>query len=219
MIALEPSQVTGYSTLGYVYQQLGGDQDAERWYRKGLQIDPGFGGAYYGLAKVALYRGDRQAALAWADSLAAAQANLSAGEIRFLLGDLAGAKRLLENRRLGSAQVPFPAYIAQREGDMARAQVLLDSVEIRAHELVARGDQVRYPPRLFASIHAMRGQPSEAIRWLNTWHERGGRDPRNLTMHPIFSSLRNDPGFVELIRRMEARQAEQRERAKREGWW
>jgi len=51
------------------------------------------------------------------------------------------------------------------------------------------------------------------------WIEHGLRDPYELTGDQRLASLHTDPEFLRIIEQMKQRQAQMRERAKREGWW
>jgi hypothetical protein len=59
---------------------------------------------------------------------------------------------------------------------------------------------------------AVDGQIDEAIENLQRMYELGYREHAYLTYMPLFDSLRNDPRFIELIRKMRADTAVMRKR-------
>ncbi len=68
-----------------------------------------------------------------------------------------------------------------------------------------------------AAIHAARGERDEAIRWAERAYESNGyRFPTFIGIDPMFDSVRDDPRFVALIRKMEVDVEETRRRIERE---
>ena len=68
--------------------------------------------------------------------------------------------------------------------------------------LVLQSEKVTLPPYVVATFYARLGQPDEAMKWLEKGYEE--RDFRliMITVSFEFDSIRTDPRFRELVRRM-----------------
>ena len=73
-----------------------------------------------------------------------------------------------------------------------------------------------------ASFQAVDQQPDEAIQTLQQAYDRGFRAHPYLVYMPVYDSIRDDPRFKEIIRKMRADTAKMRERvdaARKTGDW
>lgn len=69
-----------------------------------------------------------------------------------------------------------------------------------AENLLARMKGER--PYLVATVYAGLGQKQDAFEWLEKAYEVHWRDLLELKYDPRFASLRSDPRFVDLVRRI-----------------
>ena len=92
-----------------------------------------------------------------------------------------------------------------RAVDLARAHALAgNKAEARKalNELRARAKRSYVPPSLFAQIHLGLGEKKQGLAWLETAY--ANRDPYLvwLKVDPAFDSVRSDPAFQDLMRRL-----------------
>ena len=92
-----------------------------------------------------------------------------------------------------------------RAADLARAHALAgNKIEARKalSELRARATRSYVPPSLFAQIHLSLGEKKQGLAWLETaYADRDGYLAR-LKVEPAFDSVRSDPAFQDLMRRL-----------------
>ncbi len=71
-----------------------------------------------------------------------------------------------------------------------------------AETLAARSRTTYVGPRSVATWYACAGENDRALEWLERAYE--ARDPNMVGIggHPLFDSLRDDPRFQDLLRRM-----------------
>jgi DNA-binding winged helix-turn-helix (wHTH) protein/TolB-like protein/Tfp pilus assembly protein PilF len=85
--------------------------------------------------------------------------------------------------------------IQAASGDRRSAQQLLD-------ELLERQDQQYVSPYSIAMVYATLQQPEQVFIWLDKAYETRAARLVRLNVDPIFKSLRADPRFVEIARRI-----------------
>ncbi len=94
------------------------------------------------------------------------------------------------------------AWLAQQAGDEERAEELLSASEtVTLAEMASGNDHwaLRYN---LASIAALRGQPLEALEWLDKAYAEGFRDYRLLQIDPSFRQLISNGDLDPLIARL-----------------
>jgi TolB-like protein/Flp pilus assembly protein TadD len=146
--------------------------------------------------------------------------------LRVFLGDYQDVRSFIERQAeiapaarmwgLGTPRTLF-AQVLLEEGEAARATALF-AESLRIHQEMfdaGRG----WPERWLesAAIHALLGQPNEALQWLRRTFDAGFYVPGQLTRDRRFAALRDDPRFMEIIARMADAQAAQRARIEAEG--
>jgi serine/threonine protein kinase/tetratricopeptide (TPR) repeat protein len=93
------------------------------------------------------------------------------------------------NRAVGLARAHALA------GNQAEARKALD-------ELREQAKRSYVPPSLFAQIHLALGEKKQGLAWLETAYTDRDQYLTRLKVEPAFDSVRSDPGFQDLMRRL-----------------
>ena len=125
-------------------------------------------------------------------------------------------------------QLVLPADLPRQSADIIQIAALLklaDPSSDRPEQLLEAAESVtdQLPPQWLvfaadlnrAGIATVRGDFDSALHWLNNaWDKRWRTDWRNILLDDIvFSQLKNEPGYKELVARFEADMDQQRELA------
>jgi serine/threonine-protein kinase len=89
--------------------------------------------------------------------------------------------------------------------DLARAQALAGNKAgaLKAlSELRGRAKQTYVPPSFFAQIHLSLGEKEQGLAWLDTAYVDRDSYLMRLKVEPAFDSVRSDPAFQDLMRRL-----------------
>jgi tetratricopeptide (TPR) repeat protein len=178
---------------------------------------------YGGLHLLALSRGDDAAAIAYADWLLEERPDWPAsyafaGHIHYFAGNDREAIRYLEEavRRSPDVGVQYTgrsattplAYLYLKQGRGDEAGPLLEHALSRADRRMYFGFEPWNSYYQFAGLSLMRGNRAEALRWLQTALVGGMPGPVLIERDPIFTALRGDPQFEEIVGRLRARRDE-----------
>jgi serine/threonine protein kinase/TolB-like protein/Tfp pilus assembly protein PilF len=226
---LGPNRGNSYYHVGYPLVEMGDDAATERWLAEGERRFPDDMRVQILFAMLDCFRGKDREAVSRARKANASSPNED--EVVYLLADLAliagepDSEALLE-RFLGSAPglngefwiLPESirlkyAYVLARRGETGRAAPLMDEAIRVAKESLDQGNEFPRPRMEIAAIHALRQQKEPALEWLQKAYEAGWREPRTMARDPMFSGLRQEPKFKELIVRMNRDIATMRERS------
>lgn len=201
-LELSPGEQEPHYLRGYWLQAMGRFEEAVLEGRRLLELDP-LSAPMYSTAATFLYLARRYeesletarrgASLdptdfdtRWVSALAAFQI----GRTDEAIESLAEA---LDANGSGDGEALRAAY--QSDGSRALWRWLLET---------ARTDQ--RPPGSMAAAYAMLGQPEEALTWLERAYE--ARDSWMIQLNdPVFDPIRQDPRFVDLLRRLDLPQA------------
>ena len=211
----------GYRTwVGRTYADLGDLERAAPWYRGVLAMSPDNAYPLPGLAVLHLRAGRRDSAAFYARKLEtrypddphglAAAAMIhhylrdfeAAGEAAGRAVSIAGENPareidgLLATTLLGFAEL--------RTGDPDRSPVLIDQSLAFLDSMVAAGTDTPRWPYEIALIHAARGDPEAAMRWLQTAYDLGFRWGWMLELEPMLDPLRDDERFRGIVARIRA---------------
>jgi adenylate cyclase len=113
---------------------------------------------------------------------------------------------------------PYPvklahAYHLQRAGSIAEAAKIMDEMTAANRESLLAGADWPLVFMQNAAIHALRGQRTAALDELDRGYAAGWRDGRTLAIDPLFTAVRSEPRFKQLLSRIEADVAAMRARA------
>jgi eukaryotic-like serine/threonine-protein kinase len=109
------------------------------------------------------------------------------------------------------------AHTLLAEGEVERAEALLDDFTRFALEQIEGGNEGPFLPYNLAAVHALRGDPGGALEWLEEAVRLGRKEYLFLSRDPLFVSLHRDPRFQRLVERNRAEMARQRDRVLVEG--
>jgi TolB-like protein/Tfp pilus assembly protein PilF len=227
MLPLVPNQATAYYHVGQHLVWLDADDRAERFLSAAalrfptalrLQILLSFLDLRRGRAAAALERIRRTVDSAPTD----VEALLTRLEVAAIAGS-ADTQRFAEPLLAESADAPTQmiwhsvkllyAYELHKQGHKARASELMDQVLAASEAAIKGGADWLYPRIQIATVHAIRGDVSTALDWVERAYQAGWKDPRIARMLPMWASLRREPRFEQLVARMEADVAAMRARA------
>jgi hypothetical protein len=90
-----------------------------------------------------------------------------------------------------------------KRGERARATALLAESSKESHAALADGNEGQRVPIDIAAVHAVQGQTVQALEWLEKGFAAGYKDYSTLGRHPIFESLRREPRFQALLKKMQ----------------
>ena len=187
------------------------------------------------LASVVYYEGGAAALRAYLasthlDASPHADVLFSVAYFRLLTGDLAAAKSAIERAfksadfesaafedpwraaRYGHSDALTVALVALRSGDTASANRSLDALTRTLAQLVKNGEQRFGVDELHAAVLALRGDGDEAMRALTRAAQRGWRRSWWAEREPDISALWNRTDFRALMARVNASNAELRQR-------
>ena len=229
--ARRASELTGSVAANYhvgvALLLLGDDARTERYLMRAVTTRPAALRLQMLLALLDLRRGQPQAAV---DRIRAA-ADKAPDNIEVLLtraevltfaaaADAPDIVRALVARAADGLvhNAPYPvkllhAYHLQRAGSTLEAAKIMDAiVDANRKSVVAGADW----PLAFiqnAAIHALRGEPTAALDVLDHAYAAGWRDGRTLAIDPLFTSVRSEPRYRQMLSRIEADVAAMRARA------
>jgi len=202
-IELNPSYATAYQWHGSALATMGRPEEAIANYRRALVLDPlsPIINAYLGQG----YYHARQFDRAIEQLQKTLELDPDLGMARSFLGDSyiqksMGKEAIAEFEKLAHGRVWALASLASAyavAGNRLEAQNLID-------KLKQRSTQEYVPADAMAHVYALLGEKGKTLEWLEKGYERhslglGGVD---LKVDPVWDSLRSDPRFADLLRRM-----------------
>jgi serine/threonine-protein kinase len=205
------------------------DPVSERWLKEGTARFPDFPRLQYLLAGLEFLRGNHALAVSSVKKLTDAHPGFEEGlivsaELSFLTGAPDAETRIerLFRNSPGLATTQFLkqethrttyAYLLMSRGERARAAPLLAESLKEAHAALANGNEGQRVPVEIAAVHVIRGEPAQALDWLERGLAAGYKDYATLGRHPIFEPLRREPRFHGLLKNMQQAVAAMRERS------
>jgi eukaryotic-like serine/threonine-protein kinase len=105
------------------------------------------------------------------------------------------------------------AWTLAERGERAQADSMWDVALAQSRKDLADGNEMFDRSIEIAAISAVRGDLSNALKWLDHAHQRGFKDPRVLARDPFFDGIRTHPQFQRISARMQEDVAAMRSRA------
>lgn len=225
-----PGDPRPFFTLGLAYYCLDWPDEAEPWYDRALSIWPEFIWAEASLAYFRGVGGRPDEARPLIDRILARDPDnwvgiTCAADHALREGDLDGARRHIERAaeidpngrhtgHLRSVSVAL-GFVLGTLGDMEEGAAWLERGEALNQRAIAGGTEFGGFSVDLAAVHALRGEPDEARRWLGRASERDGwRQFRFARLDPTLDEVRRHDWFAEWCAAMEADVTAQRERTR-----
>jgi tetratricopeptide (TPR) repeat protein len=210
------------NSVGVAYAAIGEHAQAERWLIRSLELDPDYLWAHFNLCRLELYLGRADDARGRAEALhvrypTSVPALLAMGDVAAYAGEWSRAsehyQRAYDLAPDSDHHEPTRLHLAlalTRTGQASRAAALLDEAETAAETALAGEWSRRGGAWQMGVIHSLRGEPDEALRWLEVALKEGWSNSDQARHSPFFDALRRHPAFESLLRRLEDRRAEWR---------
>ena len=199
-LALNPNSATNHEKYAFCLLRTGHLDDALAEIEKGVDLDPVSGSTFHAEGFIDYFSRQYDRALGITQSARVLRTNLPDWD--FLLGDIYAGKgdyRLAVAEFLKSGDGPYSlghlgnAYA--RAGDVAGAQKTIARLE---HDVESDGIG-RYE---IALVYAGLGNKQEAFKWLEDAYRVHDVGLVYLKVDPCLDSLRSDPRFADLLRRV-----------------
>ena len=104
------------------------------------------------------------------------------------------------------------AYHLHVSGQAAQAAAQMNEILDENQKAITGGVDWPIPFVQNAAIHALRGESTAALDWLDRAYAAGWRE-RTLAIDPLFASVRKEPRFTQLLSRIQADVTAMRARA------
>jgi serine/threonine protein kinase/tetratricopeptide (TPR) repeat protein len=226
------SLAEAFGGLGIAYLILDDLETARKYFEKALEISPyeifsntgqmwlemteqRYDEARDRILRLTMLTPDHPSLLQWLGMVEIKEGNLSEARQH-----LAKAVELYEDRwsilgGLHDCQVQL-AYVLWQLGEIEAANVLLDEASNAIKRAIKDGDERGEQFNWLAQAECIRGNRSEALRWLQKAFDSGFIIIRMVEMDPLLTDLRDDPQFKETTADFKARIANMRERVEKD---
>src|SRR6266852_5990228 len=140
------------------------------------------------------------------------QTKLREGAVKALaasleMADSSFAPRVAAFETLGAAGArATPRYVAGIGYALAAAGKSAEAHNIRDELAQSSRSGVNVPPYYFAGIYSMLGERDQAFEWLEKAYQVRDYQIGPIMIDPVFGSIRSDPRYTDLLRRMGLRQ-------------
>jgi serine/threonine-protein kinase len=217
---LKGNDAVMYYHVGNALLRLGDDAATEAWLMAGMRKEtPPFFRLENLLSALDLLRGRDSAAMERVRALISREPNND--EVQAMLAEVATFTGAADAEQLTSAMTRehpsarsgglLPESVAAMHG-LARfragRRAAADSIWAAALEAdqrdMAAGREDPSLPVQTAAIHAIRGDSTSALQWLERGYRAGWKDGRTLARDPFFAPLRSSARFRTLLERMDA---------------
>lgn len=203
-LALNQSDSETHRAYSTFLTAIGRFDEAVTVGQKALQLDPLSAPASYSLARTLFFAGRTaeakktlRATLELNDHFA--HAYFLGAQIAFSEGNTAETFRLIDRAIATGGRSPLyvtlRGYVSARTGDRAGAVTAMNELKARPNYTL---------PLFLARIHTGLGEHDEALRWLEQCVSDRSESVLWLKVDPSFAPLRNDPRFVDLMKRIGA---------------
>ena len=170
---LDPLSVSISASLGWNYYYAHRYDEAIQQFRKTLEMDANVLAAHEGLAKCYQRKGMEAEVI---------------------------AELHVENMLAGNKELAGSLEHSYRQFGYERTMRVLYQLEIE--ELQRQAKQHYVSPMFFADLYALLEEKDQALAWLEKAYQERSSKLIDLQVDPDFDSLRSDPRFQELVRRV-----------------
>jgi serine/threonine protein kinase/Tfp pilus assembly protein PilF len=215
-ISVDPAMIFQYFGMARVYIPLREYEKGEQWLKKAVELQPDFIYARSEFCELELNRGNYTQADAHADKVLAIDPNdviglNYKGEIALFEGKWDRAReyygQALKFPGRGMEEFAYRrnttrmGFILKQSGDTEGSRAILDESMKTDQEALARQNEWYAIPYDIACVHAIRGETSEALSWLEKALDAGWTDYVIAQKDPVFQGLTSNPRFKELMSR------------------
>jgi serine/threonine protein kinase/Tfp pilus assembly protein PilF len=221
--------------LGQAYLALGNDEETEKWFQRGLQLQPIFPDASLGLAALRLLQGQYDKSLvlireALAESPGYVALLQLSAFIQLVVKNYSEAGKLYRSLALTRPYLPgnFPlgvlsedydaglGIVALRTGKKTEAKRFFERSLEANRKAIDGGNELYHYRYNIAAVYAVQGDKEAAYEWLKKAVDAGWRLYRIAQIDPFFENLRNDERYKNILAGVKAMVDE--ERRKVEEW-
>jgi serine/threonine protein kinase/tetratricopeptide (TPR) repeat protein len=205
-LELNPNLSRTHVLSGYHFRYLGNHEQAVMHFRRAVELDPLNLNALDNLAGE--YISSRQYDVAIENSKKTLEIDPTFAKAH---GTLSDAYRLMGKYDLGLEEWEKAATISNDPEELARVDAVKreyaksgyrGSLKRLAAVLEAQAKRIYIDPAWIAATYALLGEKDRAFSWLeHAYKEKSGGLP-NIKSDPNFDSLRSDPRYADLLRRM-----------------
>jgi TolB-like protein/DNA-binding winged helix-turn-helix (wHTH) protein/Flp pilus assembly protein TadD len=197
-LAINPSDSTVQRRHGDLFESLGRLPEAIAAVRKAIELDPLSSLAWHTLGLYLIFSKDypaahealRRALEIQPDSVVALNAF---GMLQLLEGNAAEALLTFRKNRFDGFRLPGVAMAEQTLGHADESQQALG-------ELI--GKHAQSGAYQIAEVFGWRGEKDKAFEWLERAYQQRDGGLSNVKVDPLFASMRSDPRFNALLRKM-----------------
>ncbi len=225
-VDLAPDGAAKYANVGLVYNLLGEDSLALHWFNKSLDLQPDLLTTYNHLTYFHLFANRIDEARKYANNAHQKAPKdiwtLSVcGDVELMAGNFPQAREYYEQCVQLSSYVDGPgnqlAFTLLKLGETKKATAILDSNLVTFKRLSNENPEDYYNPFVVATIHAIKGNPEEALSWLRIAIELGYIEYRWLNVDPTIDSLRKHQAFRDIMDKLQERLKAMHSRAEQRG--
>ncbi len=211
---LDPATLSTYALLGRCYMSLGEFPEAERAFRRALQLQSDDTWAHEDLIIMYLIQGEVGRAAQQLQTLGvllpgSAEFLSSAAAVAIWRGDYDGARESLEQMIADYPENQFLplgelGYVTAKLGDNGRAVELWREARENGEAEDQISEDLFWAAVELGRTAAAADRPDEAMQWLERSYQRGWRGwpTIDIQLDPLFENLRDDPRFENLRRRI-----------------
>jgi len=226
-VLLDPRDPGNHQQIGRIFMTLGKAREAEWWFRRSLELQPGYEEARHQLGYLYLAQNKIPAAIAEVQQILSGSSESPQGldlaaAIELKQGNYDKAavlcQKTLEQSSMGASYLTKAAayrlaYILWVKGRKNEGGRLFD-IQINQHQdALKKGDQSWVPRFFLASIHAVRGESEMACTWLKKAIEAGFRNSGYFDLYGDWNGLRKYQPFKEIISQFKGDLEKMRRRA------
>jgi len=195
---VEPGSASLLRFRSFLAHSLGRLNEAIAFHEQALAVDPLLASSHSYLAFLLYCAGDYDKAEASARK--ALELNPQKTYDHFTLGEIQVAQGRPQQALVELQQEPAPFWRLTGEALAYRALGRTHDADSALTRLI--NDHQKYMAYQIAEIYSDRGDADRAFQWLNRAYEQRDAGMRNLKIDPLLLPIRDDPRYVELLRKM-----------------